>query len=338
MDALAEFRGRAAGTDAERRAAVHLAERLRQMGRQAVVEPISIHPNWAVTHVIHAVLAIVGSVIAVRTPVLGAAILLATAVSTYADLTGSFLLVRRLTGRRASQNVLSREDGGKRGTIVLVAGYDSLRRAGRLARLASRRIGAFQPFFWSMVLILACSIVRLFGVEALPLTIVQFIPTVVLILYVPLLADVALSGVDDAAPGVDDALELARAHGGRLEHFDLWVLLTGAGGGLMLGMREFLRAHRHELDPGSTIFLGLGGREGHATKEGFVLASAYHPTLLELAAETGSAPYVSRGASDAHLARLRGYPALPVSDAGALVELVDRRVGPDLDRVERPAD
>src|SRR5688500_541858 len=91
--------GRWPGTDAERHAARHLQGRLEALGRTAEVEPTSVHPNYPVTHALHALIGIVGSVLSVYTPVLGAALVLFATVSAFGDLSGSFYIVRRLTGR-----------------------------------------------------------------------------------------------------------------------------------------------------------------------------------------------------------------------------------------------
>lgn len=91
------------------------------------IEPTNVWPSYALTHLIHALLAVTGSALSVDAPVVGLLLLLLATVSTVGDLTGSFFLVRRLTGRRASQNVTSREDAGKAGTLVLVAHYDAAR-------------------------------------------------------------------------------------------------------------------------------------------------------------------------------------------------------------------
>ena len=374
IEDLVAFEGRGAGTDSERRAAEHLRGRLEALGRDAEVQPISVHPNWALTHAVHALLAILGSVLSVDTPIAGAAILLLVAVSAFGDLTGTFLLLRRITGRRASQNVVSAEDGQKPGTLVLLAHYDAGRggavlspraveRRAVLGKIIRRPIGLFEPFFWAIIVILACALVRLFDIDALALTIVQFIPTVVLIVSVPLLMDIALSGVtrgeNDNASGVATALRLADRYGGTLDHFDVWVVFTGAGKSLMLGMREWLSRNRRELARSSTVFLDIGqmghGTVRYARKEGFVVAAAYHPALLELCEEIEDGrPVVSRSVSDAHLARLRGYPAISVSCLNAmdyaldrvdehaleggydfcceLIELIDERIGPDLEQ------
>jgi hypothetical protein len=346
IEALVAHHGRAPGTDAERRAALHLEDRLRGMGRDARIEPIAIWPRWPLAHVIHAVAAVVGSVLTVVSPLAGAIVLLVTAVSTFGDLTGTFQLARRATGRRASQNVVSPEDGDRPGTLVLVAHYDAGRtgyafgpriteRRAALGQLARRPIGPFQPLFWSTLVLLACAVLRLVGLDATALTVVQYVATIVLIVAVPLLADVALSdvvpGANDNASGVACVLDLAERYGDDLEHFDVWVLLTGAEEGMELGMRAFLRAHRRELPRGRTAFVCVDevghGTVRYARREGYVLGQRHHRALLELCERIadedadgryGARAYVSRTASDAYAARVAGYPAVSVTCLGAL--------------------
>lgn len=346
VDALVGFEGRAPGTDAERRAAQHLARRLRESGREADVESIEVRPGWPLTHMIHALLAIGGSLLAVAVPVVGLLVLFVAAVSTLGDLTGTFFLVRRMTPRRASQNVVSREDSDKGGILVLVAHYDAPRTGALFARRGlalraslgkriRRPIGPAGIFFWSIVVLFVCAGLRLLGIESLALTVVQFVPTVLLVLSVPLLADVQLGraapGANDNASGVAAALELADRFGGRLEHFDVWVLFTGAADGMGLGMREWLRAHRGELRLERTVFLNLdqvgAGTVRYSTREGLVFSYPFHPQLVEICRELaegdsddgfGAKPLASRLTSDAHVARTKGYAATTISCLGAL--------------------
>src|SRR5437763_12027621 len=112
VEQLVGFEGRGPGTDAERRAAGHLVGRLEDLGRHAETESIRIHPGYAPAHLIHALLAIAGSVLSITAPLAGTVLVLVAVVSAALDLTGAFFLVRRLTGVRASQNVISREDNG----------------------------------------------------------------------------------------------------------------------------------------------------------------------------------------------------------------------------------
>jgi hypothetical protein len=348
IEALVGHRERGAGTDAERRAAVHLAERLRELGRDARVDPIEVWPRWSLLYVGLAVAAIVGSVLSVSSHLAGAIVLLLAAALAFADLEGRLQPLRRLTGRRASQNVFSREDDGRPGTLVLVAHYDAGRtgapfgprlseRRAALGDLLRRPVGGFGPFFAAIVVALACALVRLVGIDATPLTAIQFAATVALILSVPLLADVALSGTvpgaNDNASGVATVLRLAERYGGDLDHFDLWVLFTGAEEGMELGMRAWLRAHRRELDRERTAFVCVDevgyGTVRYARREGYLVAHPAHGELLELcdqiAAEDdadegryGARSYVSRSATDAYPPGAAGFPSISVSCLGSL--------------------
>jgi hypothetical protein len=379
IDKLVEFDGRWAGTDAERRAAVHLTERLRALGREAELEPTRIRPGYPLVHAIHALLGIAGSVVSVYSPLAGALLLLFAAVSTFGDLTGTFFLVRRLTPQRASQNIVAPEDGDKPGLLVLSAHYDaartgavfsrrSLERTAALSKAIRRPIGPFAVFFWSLIVILVCTLLRLIGLNAVPLTIVQFIPTVILIVSVPLFLDIALSdvvpGANDNASGVATVMRLAEQYSGKLHNFDLMVLLPGAEEGFLLGMRAWLKRHKQELDPSTTVFLNID-TVGHGTvrwhtKSGFVFPLAFHPTLIELCRELGEKHHargvVRRGISDALAARAAGFPAISIGCLNAmdyvpstedvdidaldrafyycsdLIELIDERIGPDLRR------
>jgi hypothetical protein len=338
IEALVAFEGRWPGTDAERRASRHLEQRLQALGREAEVEPASVHPNYAVTHAIHAFIAIVGSVLSVTQPLVGVVLVLFATVSAFGDLTGTFYLVRRLTGRRASQNVTSTEDGDKRAVVILTAHYDAARtgavfgrraveRRATFGKLIRRGLGAFEPFFWSLVLILVCTLLRLIGFEGTGFTVVQFIPTVVLIASIPLLVDIALSdvvpGANDNASGVATVLRLAERYGGRLEHFDVWVVFPGAEEGLLLGMREWMRVHKRDLDPERTVFINVdiagSGTVRWIEKEGLVGAMRYHPTLIEMCEEIGDGRgMVSRNATDALMARAAGFPAITITSRNAL--------------------
>jgi acetylornithine deacetylase/succinyl-diaminopimelate desuccinylase-like protein len=278
MDALSEIEalvaceGRWAGSEGERRAAEHLAGRLRSLGRDVELEPAVVHPDYPLTYVLHILLALVGGAVSTRRPKLGAAALLATIVSAFGDSSGRFHLLRRLTGRAVTHNVLSRERSGKAGTLVLLAHYDAaktgwlfdpkaLQRRVRLSRRIGIDIGLFEPFVWSLEGLLGVALLRALGVRNRVLSAARVPPMLTLAAHVPLLLEIraseAVPGAADNASGVATVLRLAERHGGRLRHFDLWVLFTGAEEGLMLGMRAWVRRHWHELDLQRTIFVNL---------------------------------------------------------------------------------
>jgi peptidase M28-like protein len=347
IEELVAFEGRWAGTDAERRAARHLERRLEELGRDARVEPTSVRPSYPIAHAVHAVLAIVGSVVAVDHPAIGAGLVLVALLLTFGDATGMFMLTRRLTGWRASQNVVSPEEGDKPATLILVAHYDAARtgaifgrrvqeRRAALGRLLHRPIGPLDPFFWSIAAILVCCLIRLPGLDNVALTAVQFVPTVALIVSVPLLVDVALSGVvpgaNDNASGVATVLRLGDRYGGALEHFDLWLVLTGAEEPFALGMRAFLKRHRHSLDKARTVVVNVEevgfGTVRYTEREGPVISIRSHVQLVEICDQIseddedgeyfGARRLVSRTKSDGFAARLAGYPAITVCCRNAL--------------------
>ena len=346
IEAIVAHERRGPGTDAERRCARHLERRLAGMGREAELEPFDVWPRWPLAHLLHAVAAIAGSLIAVGAALPGAIVLAVVAVAAFGDLTGRLQLTRRLTGRRASQNVVSPEDRGRPGTLILAAHVDAarsgavfsdraMRRRAAIGRLLRRPIGPFEPFFWAIVAALACAVLRVAGIDSDPVAIVQFAATVVLIVSVPLLADIALSdivpGANDNASGVVTALRLAERYGGSLDHFDLWVVLTGSEEAFAQGSRAFLRRHRAELDRASTVFVAIDkvgfGNVRYARREGLLVAGSYHPALLDLcdqiAAEDAeddgrydARSIVSRSVTDAVPARAARLPAVSVSCLG----------------------
>src|SRR4051812_7351473 len=234
IDSLAQIGPRRAGSEPERRAARHIEQRLEDLGREAWLEPTRVRPAFWLTHLIHAVAGIVGSVLSVYQPLAGLIIVLAATVSALGDFAGAFHLVRLLTPARASQNVVSDEDTDKPGLIVLVAHYD----APRAGMLAGPRLARVWPraIFWSLLVVAICAIGRVLGIDATWFTVIQFIPTVILIASFPAFMDSAIAdtidGPADNAHGVAIALELANK---RLEHFDLMLVFTGASAEFGLG-------------------------------------------------------------------------------------------------------
>jgi hypothetical protein len=335
LDAIVDLGRRAPGSDAERRTAAHLAERLKALGRSAETESLFIHPAWPLASALLTTAAVGASVLSIYVPVAGAALALAAALLTFLDASMLVPTVRRLLGRRASQNIVSWADSGKGGALVLVAHYDAgraglvhndgtARRKAALSRLIRRPIGGLQPLFWAELGVLACALLRLAGLDGTALTVLQFIPTFALIVAVALLVDVALAGTrageNDNASGTVLALRLTERIGDALEHFDLHVLFTGANKAGAAGMRAFLKGHP-DLPRDSTVFLNLdqvgSGDIRYARREGALVTLRSHPQLVTLcddvAKDSDAAPIVSRSASDASAATAAGFAALTVT-------------------------
>jgi hypothetical protein len=304
IEALVEIEGRGPGSDAERRAAEHLVGRLEQLGRGANTEAVDVWPNWPATYALHATLAIAGSVVSVSIPILGAALVLVATVLTFLDANGMALTTRKLLGKRASQNVISRERNDNGGVLVLVAHYDAGKgglaynrklheRRASLSKSLKRPIGPIQPLFYAMVFVLVFAFVRLVGIDSMILTVFQFLGTVALIMSLPLLIDTALAdtvpGANDNASGVATVLRLAERYGGELEYFDVHVLFTGSEEAFALGMRSYLKRHKQDLNPERIVFLNLeevgAGTVRFTTKEGLLAPLASHSQLVSFCKE-----------------------------------------------------
>src|SRR5918999_1112108 len=256
------------------------------------------------TYALHVAMAVIGSVVSVTIPVLGAALVLLVTVLTFLDANGIALTTRRLFGRRASQNVISREEGGKGGDLVLVAHYDSGRgglafnrrlqeRRATISKTIKRPIGPLQPLFWTLVAVTICTLLRLPGLENTILTVIQFVFTVLLILALPPLIDTGFApvapGANDNASGVATVLRLAERFGGKLEHFDVHVLFTGSQEAFALGMRSYLNRHRADLDEERLVFLNVDevglGMVRYTSREGLLLPVKSHSQLVEMCDE-----------------------------------------------------
>jgi hypothetical protein len=309
-----EFGPRPPGSDAERRAAQHLAGRLQELGREVDMEGFSVWPAWATGYAINAGVAIVGGVIAVYAATLGTVLVLLATVATFLDLAGIAPTTRRLLGRRASQNVVSWGDRDKPGAIVLVAHYDS----------GPTRTRPLWPMFLALLILLACCVARVGGLSGIALTTVQFIATVVLIVYVVLLLDIALSpaspGESDNAAGVAVVLRLAERLT-ELDYFGVHVLLTGSQKARAQGMRAFLKLHRKELAPGDTVVVNVdavgGGELRQTKKEGPLLTVRSHP---QLAGAVDSDPFTNREASDGYAAASAGLPSTTIAGTSDRLE------------------
>jgi hypothetical protein len=300
---LCSFEGRGPGTDAERRAGNMLAGRLRGIGRRAEVEPFFAHPEYAIVHLIHAVMGVAGSILATVQPAAGFALVLVAAASTYLDLNTRLYLVRSLLFRRVSQNVVSpgnRPDAPAR--LILMAHYDAAR-TGYIFSKASKRIrklpertrlalGPFRLFFWlGLAPLLPILGARMAGLDPTWLNALQAIPTIVLIVAAFLLIDIALSdivpGAYDNASGVAAVLSAAdELTLNPPENLDVWIVLAGSEESFCEGSRAFVRAHRKEFDRATTAFVNVDsvshGGVAYEISEGPVISLPHDPQLIEL--------------------------------------------------------
>ena len=329
-EAIADELGpRPPGSDAERRTAKRIADRLRELGREAEVEPFPVWPRWALAAAIHAGLGILGSVLSVTWAAIGAVLVFAAAALTFVDLSGVLPITRRLLGRRASQNVVSWGERDKPAALLLVAHLDT----GGHGLVRGEPLLA--PLFWSLLVVLACCLLRVLGLAGLPLTVVQFVPTVALILAVPLYIDLALthprSGVNDNASGTALALRLAE----RLEpdSYGVHAILTGSQKAVAEGMRSFLKRHGKQFARDATVVLNLdtlgSGNVRFTTKEGPLLRLRSGKQLVDLCEEIAeddegderAEPIRTREPSDGYAARSGGFASITITGSDSAERL-----------------
>ncbi len=334
---LAEFVGRAPGSDAERRAAVWLMRRLRASGRGAHLQTVWVRPRWALAHAIHAALAITGTLLtAVVDPAVGLAVLALAVVSMILDPLG-IPLARQLTPRRATQNVVSpvpphRADRPVR--LVVCASYDTgpdglLLRSGprRVAAALERALGGHGPgpagvLLGAVALLAMLSAAELLGAGTWTRA-VATVPAAVCVVAVFALLDLSPRAgdhrPDDSAAAL--AVELTAALDAVAPAtLAVELVLLGAGHGPALGARAWVAA-QVGAPRDKTIVVNLAG--AHAgppswwIREGVGLPLRLHPRLTRLAAnaasarpELGARPRASRWPSGAMPSRQAGFAAI----------------------------
>jgi hypothetical protein len=292
----------------------------------------------------HVALAIAGSLIGVAQPAIGFTLVLIAATSLYVDLNTRFYLIRRLFFRRGSQNVVSpgrRPDAPLR--LILAAHYDAARTGFVFSRLyplskgLSERgrvlIAPFRVGFWGGIApLLPILGARMAGFEPGWLSIVQLLPTALLILAIFLLVDIALSdivpGAYDNASGVAAVISAAE----QLDaippaNLDVWVVLPGAEECLAEGMRAFVLDHRRELEPKRTAIINVDsvswGEPSYQVSQGAVASIPMDAGLTGLCRSLAEADRAGENRfaaqptrygqlDDALAARIRGVPAISI--------------------------
>ncbi|MGZ4286907.1 MAG: M28 family peptidase [Solirubrobacteraceae bacterium] len=342
VSGLVGVKRRGPGTDAERRASIWLGDELARAGRDVRIEPFWCRPNTALAHTWHVALAIAGSLIAIPSHTVGAVLVAIALVSIVADATIGLSLGRRLTLEHASQNVIATSPNGPAHPVrlIITANYDAGRAAlayrdafratsARLRRLVGNRAPGWLAWLTiATAWLLATAIMRIAGVSKTTVGAVQLIPTVGLVIAVPLLLDMAGAdwspGANDNASGVAVAMSLATAlDAAPPPGVAVDLVLTGAGEGGGIGLRKYLRANRRTLQPSNAIVVGIaptgGGRPRWWVGDGQFVPFRTSGTLRTVAAETAAgephlkaAPHRGRGATPALPALKRRLPAIAI--------------------------
>ncbi len=264
--ALVGITGRGPCTDAERRAAGWLHDRLRDAGHEAWVETHWVRPQWPASLLLGSALAVAGAVLSITAPVAGLIAAALAAFSLALDAAGRPGPLRLLMGARATQNVLVVPPDERRIAVLVTARYDAPR-TGLVFAEGFRRIAAGLPLgprAWvagAAAVVALTAAARATGSDGVGIGAAQFLAAVVLVLAVAAAADIALSehgpGAGDNAAGVAAALELFDALTRQpLARLSPGLVLAGAGEGGPLGLRAQVRAD--DLRPHDTVLVELG--------------------------------------------------------------------------------
>lgn len=321
--------GHRAGTDAERRTANELARELRGLGMEPEIEPAWVHPRWPLTHVLHCLLGATGSVLAIAVPVAGFALVLIAATSLYLDLSARWYLLRRLTFRRASQNVVAIPEEATNADaddlILLAADYDAPLTGAAFNKAPTRVLALIRRLapivspsgivFWSLAVLLPALGARMAGVEASWLSLLQLPPTIILIVAAFYYGEIALSAPSPAGnvngAGVAATIRAAELVAETGINARLGVVLSGGGDCDEQGMRSFLRSNRERLAAPRTFVVGIEG--GGVGAPRFAAAGA---GPLTAPADRGLEQLAEALAVDDRLRRIRLVPSGTAAAAG----------------------
>jgi hypothetical protein len=334
---LASFAGRRGGSDAERRAALWLSERLRSQGRATTIETFWCRPNWALAHAWHAVLGLGASVLIVSHAPIGGALALVTVASIAVDAVTGRSLGRRLTPERASQNVVAPDpaEPPAGAHLIVTANYDAgraglvyrpgirtlaatLRRAAAGGRLTPGWLGWLTiALLWLVVV----AIVRRGGTAGTPIDVLQLVPSIGLLGAAVALLELGFSatspGASDNAAGVAVALAtiaVLDARGDASTAVDL--VLQGASDGDPAGLRQHLRGG--STARGGPIVLGIAASGSGSPRwwrsDGPLWPLGYDRHLRELAGDACPAAngHRGRGVTPALGARAAGLRAIAI--------------------------
>ena len=304
IDELCSFEGRLTGTDAERRAANRVAERLRKQGAPGRGRA-DLRPSAGRADSRPPLPARVrrqpGGRVARRWSALRSYSSLrprSTSTSTPASTScgaSSSAAFRRTSSR-------ARPDRRRKSTLLLCAHIDAARtgliyKPGRLAaivrmgRALQIEVTPTRLIFWSLALLVPVVGIHAAGLDSTAISVIQLLPTLILLIALFALVRIEVSdvvpGANDNASGVATVLSLAEdLDARRPSNLDVWVVITGGEECLFEGMRSFLRRHRKQLDPATTWVVNVDsvgrGDVRYVTSDGLAVSFDYSSRLTQL--------------------------------------------------------
>ncbi|MCX6369929.1 MAG: hypothetical protein NTZ58_01560 [Solirubrobacterales bacterium] len=319
---LAADEARPTCSEAERLAAEALAEQLLESGRLATIQPFWAYPRWWLAQAICSAGGVLASVLCVGAPLTGLIVAVVALVLSLID--GTRLApLRRLTGSRASQNVISPPHAATPKlavTLILTASVDD--RPTAPSRFFPASLIATNAA--CIALVAACAGLRLAGIDALPIAIVQLIPTLLLLAAILVFLERGTAAAVSDRSATDAVLEIAaRFDEDPPENLAVAIVFGGAGSAQAAGLRFWLRSRRKRgMKPADVAILDIepcsDGAPSWWQRDGIVVATGLHPQLrraAKAAAASLDCAIESRGGTDATaagVARGDGWPAIAI--------------------------
>jgi hypothetical protein len=295
-------RGPLACTDAERRAALALLRRLRRARRSPRVEARWVRPGWPAWQALCAVAGVVGAVLSVDHPLAGLIVAAGALALSAAHGRGVLPLGRA----RATQDVVARAREPREVALVVLAAVDRPRTS-----VLGRVPAALEWLQGALALTVALAGARVAGADGTLVGAAQLVPAVVALAAAAALLDAIVAPVAQADTAAADAA-IATARDAPWAE----VVFIGAG---ELGLRARLRAERRA--PETTVLLWLEPSARPWWRSA-------HPTLAEIAAETGAPRRRGRALPAGERPALAiGGPGSQLRElAAAVVEGIDARL------------
>ncbi len=311
IEAQSDFRGRVAGSEAERTCQATFAGRMDRIGLDAVVEGAVCPPPLPNILILHAGVFLGALLLSLARPIPGTLLSFVATLSFYGELRGRPRILRWFLLKRITGNMVARlRKPDARGKVLVVAHAD-----------VASSSALFHPWVkrWTThreqpgrtlhpgTLVLAAGAAQTIAaaeqgsradISAFALTLflgAAFIHVGLLVLALDWWRSPPVEGAIDNASGLAVAWGLAKQIARQpLQNTELWVVATGDREPEAGGMRAFLTQFRRHLDPDTTYVINIDevglGKLNIVTAEGRWARLPYRPTLPGLAERVAAGP------------------------------------------------
>ncbi|MDQ2621932.1 MAG: hypothetical protein M3Y45_02715 [Actinomycetota bacterium] len=263
-----------AGSDLERRAATVLAAELESRGRAVQVQDVKVPGDPGLSLALHALIALVATLVGLSSPLVGAAIALITAFSFYGERVLGLPLIGRLVPRRTTRNVISPPLGPQWETdvdAIFAAGYDtpdSYPTGSWLERRFDGRFTSDRILFWGgMIPTFVVLMLRVAEVDGTWLQVIQVVAAALLLGTVAAQVDRRLAGEplgadEELAPARDLITALEEAERDSDGNAGIAICFFGAESVDAAGAEAFFADRRLKAKPDLAVIGLVRGAQG----------------------------------------------------------------------------